>query len=284
VLRAVHSFKIGDLGRAQRSARRVLAFEDDDASFSRTVGYVVLGITHSWQDRPLDALPALEQAERLARATGNDLAASYALGYRAKICVELGDLEAAEQFADDALTVSDDPGFSEHFVTMMGHIARGRVLLRRGDLERADADLTRAVELSHRRAGAIEVACALLDLARTRVLLGDSIEAQELVRQARRAIEGCADAGTITNSVQRAERAMRGETSAARAGTVAPELTDRELSVLRLLESELSQREIGEALYVSLNTVKTHTRGIYRKLDATTRGEAVGRAHELGLL
>ena len=54
--------------------------------------------------------------------------------------------------------------------------------------------------------------------------------------------------------------------------------------MLRLLESELSQREIGQALYVSLNTVKTHTRGIYRKLDATTRAEAVDRGHELGLL
>jgi LuxR family transcriptional regulator, maltose regulon positive regulatory protein len=54
--------------------------------------------------------------------------------------------------------------------------------------------------------------------------------------------------------------------------------------VLRLLDSDLSQREIGTALYVSLNTVKTHTRGIFRKLDASNRGEAVTRARALGLL
>ena len=54
--------------------------------------------------------------------------------------------------------------------------------------------------------------------------------------------------------------------------------------MLRLLPSGLSQREIGTALYVSQNTVKTHMRGIYGKLGASTRRQAVTRAHELGLL
>jgi LuxR family maltose regulon positive regulatory protein len=54
--------------------------------------------------------------------------------------------------------------------------------------------------------------------------------------------------------------------------------------VLRLLASELSQREIGSELYVSLNTVKTHTRNIFRKLSVSTREEAVDRARELGLI
>jgi LuxR family maltose regulon positive regulatory protein len=62
------------------------------------------------------------------------------------------------------------------------------------------------------------------------------------------------------------------------------ELTERELSVLRLLPGELSQREIGDALYVSLNTVKSHARSIYRKLDVDTRDAAVARARSIGLL
>jgi LuxR family maltose regulon positive regulatory protein len=61
-------------------------------------------------------------------------------------------------------------------------------------------------------------------------------------------------------------------------------LTDRELAVLHLLDTDLSQREIGAMLYVSLNTVKTHVRGIFRKLDASSRREAVQRARALGLL
>jgi LuxR family transcriptional regulator, maltose regulon positive regulatory protein len=62
------------------------------------------------------------------------------------------------------------------------------------------------------------------------------------------------------------------------------ELSERELTVLRLLPSALSQREIGNELYVSLNTVKTHTRSIFRKLGVSTRDEAVARARQAGLL
>jgi LuxR family maltose regulon positive regulatory protein len=61
-------------------------------------------------------------------------------------------------------------------------------------------------------------------------------------------------------------------------------LTERELDVLRLLAGPRSRREIGDALYVSADTVKTHMRGIYRKLSASTRSEAVERGRELGLL
>ena len=52
----------------------------------------------------------------------------------------------------------------------------------------------------------------------------------------------------------------------------------------RKLPSRRSQREIAAALVVSPNTVKTHTRGIYNKLAASTRAQAVARARELGLL
>ena len=57
-----------------------------------------------------------------------------------------------------------------------------------------------------------------------------------------------------------------------------------ELAVLRCLASGLSRREIGARLYISLNTVKTHFRELYRKLDVTSRADAVARAEALGLL
>jgi LuxR family transcriptional regulator, maltose regulon positive regulatory protein len=61
-------------------------------------------------------------------------------------------------------------------------------------------------------------------------------------------------------------------------------LTDRELMVLRYLQSVLSTAEIASELYLSVNTVKTHLRNIYRKLDTTRRREAVRRGRELHLL
>ena len=65
--------------------------------------------------------------------------------------------------------------------------------------------------------------------------------------------------------------------------TVAEELTAKEHEVLRLLATRLSRREIGQRLYVSLNTVKTHQRALYRKLGVENRAAAVARARELGL-
>ena len=53
---------------------------------------------------------------------------------------------------------------------------------------------------------------------------------------------------------------------------------------MSLLASELSQREIGSQLYISVNTVKGHVRSIFRKLGVADRGAAVARARELGLL
>jgi LuxR family maltose regulon positive regulatory protein len=61
-------------------------------------------------------------------------------------------------------------------------------------------------------------------------------------------------------------------------------LTKTETRVLRLLATDLSKREIGNELYVSLNTVKTHVKRLYAKLDVRTRYQAVERARALGLL
>jgi LuxR family transcriptional regulator, maltose regulon positive regulatory protein len=66
--------------------------------------------------------------------------------------------------------------------------------------------------------------------------------------------------------------------------TLAEPLTEREQRVLRYLPTMLSNAEIGSEMFVSLNTVKTHLRGIYRKLDANSRADAVEKARGLGLL
>jgi LuxR family maltose regulon positive regulatory protein len=61
-------------------------------------------------------------------------------------------------------------------------------------------------------------------------------------------------------------------------------LTDRELEVLRHLGEMLSTQEIGSAMFISVNTVRTHVRHILDKLSVTRRNEAVRRARAIGLL
>jgi LuxR family maltose regulon positive regulatory protein len=60
-------------------------------------------------------------------------------------------------------------------------------------------------------------------------------------------------------------------------------LTNRELVVLRYLESRLTTVEIGNELYVSVNTVRTHAKAVYRKLGVGSRRDAVAEAHRLGI-
>jgi LuxR family transcriptional regulator, maltose regulon positive regulatory protein len=58
----------------------------------------------------------------------------------------------------------------------------------------------------------------------------------------------------------------------------------REREVLRLLPTLLSSAEIAGELFVSVNTVKTHVKSIYRKLEVSSRREAVARARQLRLM
>ena len=81
------------------------------------------------------------------------------------------------------------------------------------------------------------------------------------------------------------ERA-RGQLATAAAATAAPpaSLTAAELRILRYLPTHLSFREIAERTFVSANTVKTQANAVYRKLDVSSRSEAVTCAPALGVL
>jgi LuxR family maltose regulon positive regulatory protein len=61
-------------------------------------------------------------------------------------------------------------------------------------------------------------------------------------------------------------------------------LTEREREVLRHVSEMLNTAEVASEMYISVNTVKTHLKSIYRKLAATHRREAVRRARQLGLI
>jgi LuxR family maltose regulon positive regulatory protein len=77
---------------------------------------------------------------------------------------------------------------------------------------------------------------------------------------------------------------QRAEAARARQEGLIEPLTDRELTILRLLPAPTSLRELAAQLFVTPNTLKTHLRAIYRKLGAESREEAVIRARERGLL
>ena len=92
------------------------------------------------------------------------------------------------------------------------------------------------------------------------------------------------DPGCLPALAAELEEALTAARATTRSGRLVEELSPAELGVLRCLAAGLSRREVGARLYISLNTVKTHTRELYRKLGATSRADAVHRAAALGLL
>ena len=74
------------------------------------------------------------------------------------------------------------------------------------------------------------------------------------------------------------------ELSAAAGHELPDPLTQRELTILSLLSTSMSNSEIADELCLSVNTVKTHLAAIYRKLPASRRREAVSRARQLELI
>jgi LuxR family transcriptional regulator, maltose regulon positive regulatory protein len=119
-------------------------------------------------------------------------------------------------------------------------------------------------------------------LARAALALGDLGAARMLVREAERVLARYPDSGTLPDRLREIERLT--DASAMPVGLAAAPLTPAEMRVLRYLPTHLSFEAIAEELIVSRNTVKTQAIAAYRKLDVSSRAEAVEQARELGLL
>ncbi len=112
-------------------------------------------------------------------------------------------------------------------------------------------------------------------------LSDDTDEARELFAEAERIVEGSDDPGILRGLLEETKVILG---RPIRRTSEADELTDRELDVLRLLHEKRTKREIGRALFLSYNTIHSHTKSIYRKLSASSRNEALARARELQLI
>jgi LuxR family maltose regulon positive regulatory protein len=158
-------------------------------------------------------------------------------------------------------------------------IALGAELESRGALDEALASFERAVAAQRGAGQPPLLALALIRQAGVLRALGRDAEAQAAAEEARRVVDACPDPGALSSWLEDVERSpspRRRDDDGA--------LSEREVVVLRALTGPLSEREIGRELYLSRNTVHTHTQSIYRKLGVSSRSDAVRRARELGLI
>ncbi len=230
---------------------------------------------------------------------------------RSRIEIAEGDLSSAARWAHDrGISVDDDPDYLHEYE----HLTLARLLLAQhragrhlddaspasspaavlGLLDRlhtAAADAGRDGSLREIRTLLALAHHARGDLPQALAVLGRSFaEAPEPGSHVRLYLDEGAPMlallhhATGVGGVRRLLDRARTPVQAAGPHPPAGPLSRRELQVLRLLDSELTGPEIARELYVSVNTLRTHTKRIFTKLDVTTRAAAVRHAHDHGLL
>ena len=225
-------------------------------------------------ERHLRRLPARNRTER---------AAALELLIRAHAALGHGhDLERARAAHDELRSIAEDARTSPLLAS--ASLAAGVIASTAGDLDAARRALEDAVDLFDTSGAPFEAARARLDLASVLERLGRT---EAAVAEADRALAALTrlDARFELSSAQTLRDRLG---SAPREKDVAPidtnRLTPREVEVLRLISSGLSNHAIAERLCISEHTVHRHVANTLSKLDVPSRSAAVACAARLGLL
>jgi LuxR family maltose regulon positive regulatory protein len=251
------------------------------------------------------ALEALAEARTAAAELGPDYSAGLA-ALEARIHLSAGDLAPAARWAA-GYAATPGPADGPLLPRFNRHLLWARILLAQGEVDRASdllawlldqaeaagvarlqilATIVQALVLQARGQGdaALAALASALSLAEPENYVRSFTTAGEpMGGLLRRAIAQ----GVAVPYATRLLAALHEDAARRVAVPSAPAielLTRRELEVLRLLTTHLSGTEIARQLTISPNTVRTHIKNIYAKLDAHSRDEAVARAEELALL
>jgi LuxR family maltose regulon positive regulatory protein len=304
----------GDLEAAKRHLERAAALGEGAAmAEGRYRWFVAMGRIADAEGNPQEAITLLDTAEQLYRpGFFPDLRPIAAM--KARVWITRGNLSQADDWARErGVSATDDAAYLsefDHLTLVRLLIAQHRAHPDPGAIDQAVGLLDRlheAAETSGRAGSLVEIR-VLQALARdaqghrpqalqslgqawslapepdgyVRLFLDEGASMVELLRDAERQGPAGDHARRLLSFIE-----ARDGDAAGAGGPVPPSaevLTERELQVLRLLASELSGPQIARELFVSHNTLRTHTKHIFTKLEVTTRRAAVRRARERGLI
>ena len=265
----------------RESAATAARLETDPASPWYALARWALGYSLYMAGEPEAAARPLEEAAR--NEASLPLTRIVASATLALIAVEDGRLPRAGELVHDALSLADRDEIRQTPSASLAHIAAGTLFAAQGQLDQARGQLEQALQSRQGIAGSSPWPTFVATLTLGQVVLdqGNRARAERLAGAAREVLTELPDGA----DAQRARlEALEGRlASPRRAAVLAEPLTGREEAVLRLFDGDRSLRKIAKELYVSLNTVKTHTQSIYRKLGVSDRKDAVARGHDLGL-
>jgi LuxR family maltose regulon positive regulatory protein len=242
---------------------------------------LVLGFSHVLAGSDARAEELLADVVRENRRVDDATTWSLALAQLALYAVERGALRDAEALSREAHERAGDSMLAT--ASALALVARARVAQRQGDSRRL-AVFSAGVQLQRPKlTGAIPwlSALTLLQLTRIHLASGDSAGARTILRDVNDLLRQRPDLGIVGDETARLAEQLR---TLPRTIAGATTLTPAELRLLPLLPTHLTLSEIGARLLLSRHTVKTQSISIYHKLDVSSRGEAVARARQIGLL
>jgi LuxR family maltose regulon positive regulatory protein len=290
----------GQFGAAERWLQRTAqALQSDSGPGIRQLLHIATGMLRACTGRRHEALDEFGAAEDLqSRLEGLHALASQMTGWLVATQARLGmtgEALAALAALDDERAKSGEVGN-----------ARAVICLADGDPAGALAALREVLDGTAPVVGYVTLVEAHLLAGLAHRELGDQRAANQVAEQALALAEAdrlvlpfaMTDSRELLEALPRHETAhaalladildvLRGGSRAARDQPVPPqaeELSPGELKVLRFLPTNMSRSEIAAELSVSVNTVSTHIRNIYAKLQVSDRSSAVQRARELRLL
>jgi LuxR family maltose regulon positive regulatory protein len=220
--------------------------------------------------------------EAYHRHGSTHIAGATAYAMRASRALERGDAHAATESLARARRVLRDHGLAEMVLTGLLDALAARLALRHGGAAQARSDLIHAQRFRPQLTRAVPWLSIMTRLEMATAMLGldDPGGARFLLQEIRELRDPAVDIGGFATRIEALEAALHH-----RDGAVSPStLSAAELRLLPLLTTHLTFREIAAHLFLSSNTVKTQAISIYRKLDATSRTQAVERATSLGLI
>ncbi len=277
------AFGYRNIRTAAATAARTARVESEGDGPLRVVTLANLAFLLYLSGDPARARNVLSEAIRDPLAQRRPYGFVIALTTSALIALDGGDVQNGEHAAARALEFAAAAGLADNQVSALAHVAVGRALSAAGRPNIARIEIERGVRLLLGGVMPAQQIYALLWAAPAAHAAGDLPSALAFTEQAEELLASFDDAGTLTTLLHDVQRRL----SLARRRRHEPNsaaLTEAELAVLRALRSPQSQRAIAQELSISINTVKTHTSAIYRKLAVGSRDEAITRATELGLL
>ena len=249
----------------------------------RSDALVMRGISSAVLGEPDLARADLRLAFAEAEALGAIDNLFLAQGELALLEAAQGEWSQAARHAELSRRLVDQARLTHYSMAAITHVAVARVALH----DRRPDDARFAMTMAHRLRPMLDLGMPWLtvqvgnELVRAHLALGEAEAARGVLAETLAFIDRAPDLAALadeTRSLGERVTALAGD------GIWAVHLTGAELRLLPYLSTHLTFPEIADRLFVTSHTVRTQAKSIYSKLDASSRGEAVDRAVDVGLL